>query len=189
MINYSNISESIQFYQEKYQYYPINVSWTAGADFINITLPENRKGIKSDLGILVGSAEQSILELVRTKSLKGKYQATTPCFRDDLIDNLHQKYFLKTELFNNISVTRNSLDEMITAAKTFFEQYLTIRVTQLVENTYDIVEYFSGIELGSYGIRSHPLVGSWIYGTGCAEPRLSYVIENQGKICLEQLKK
>jgi len=37
--------------------------------------------------------------------------------------------------------------------------------------------YFMNIELGSYGIRKHPKVGTWVYGTGCAEPRLSYAIE------------
>ena len=34
---------------------------------------------------------------------------------------------------------------------------------------------YHGIELGSYGIR-HCQFLNWIYGTGCAEPRLSKVM-------------
>lgn len=179
MINYQNIANSIQFYQTNFRYQPIEVSWTASAECMDITLPEDRNAINSDLGLLVGSAEQSLLELVRRDNLLGKYQATTPCFRNDPIDDLHQKYFLKTELFNNINVTEEELQQMIGAAKTFFNQYLSIKIVQLGDFTYDIVDSYYDIELGSYGIRSHPLVGSWIYGTGCAEPRLSYAIKKQ----------
>ena len=41
---------------------------------------------------------------------------------------------------------------------------------------YDIVSP-QGIELGSYGIRSHPDIGDWVYATGCAEPRLSIALK------------
>jgi len=37
---------------------------------------------------------------------------------------------------------------------------------------YDIT--YKDIELGSYGIR-HCEFLDWIFGTGCAEPRLSYI--------------
>lgn len=36
---------------------------------------------------------------------------------------------------------------------------------------YDIT--YKGIELGSYGMRKCEFL-EWVYGTGCAEPRLSY---------------
>jgi hypothetical protein len=32
-----------------------------------------------------------------------------------------------------------------------------------------------GYELGSYGIRKYKNLFQWVYGTGCAEPRLSIV--------------
>lgn len=46
-----------------------------------------------------------------------------------------------------------------------------------VSQAYDIVTDLQKIELGSYGIRQHPSVGRWVYGTGLAEPRYSYAIE------------
>ena len=43
----------------------------------------------------------------------------------------------------------------------------------MMKELYDID--YHGIELGSYGIR-HCQFLNWIYGTGCAEPRLSKVM-------------
>ena len=43
----------------------------------------------------------------------------------------------------------------------------------------------AGIEVGSYGIRHHELVGHWAFGTGLAEPRYSQAMgkynEQMGK--------
>jgi len=50
------------------------------------------------------------------------------------------------------------------------ENFLKIKTIEL-NKSYDIE--FNGIELGSYGIRECEYL-SWIYATGCAEPRLSY---------------
>ncbi len=44
---------------------------------------------------------------------------------------------------------------------------------------FDIIEHITSRELGSYGIRTENINGnivSWIYATGCAEPRLSSTI-------------
>ena len=41
---------------------------------------------------------------------------------------------------------------------------------------YDIVSKIGHYELGSYGIRTCDYL-KWIYGTGCAEPRLSRVLK------------
>jgi hypothetical protein len=65
---------------------------------------------------------------------------------------------------------------MIHEACAFFEQYVPVRVVQTGERAFDIVEKSTRFELGSYGIRSAMLsdqVYTWIYGTACAEPRLS----------------
>jgi len=47
----------------------------------------------------------------------------------------------------------------------------------IVENRDDYPDY-NGVELGSYGIRECKFL-KWIYGTGCAEPRLSQVIKDE----------
>jgi hypothetical protein len=149
----------------------------------------------------VASAEQSFLQLqldakAAGASIEGKYVAITPCFRNEpRLDSLHQPYFMKVELIQwaqgDEFRKRADLNAMITIASNFFRRYLG---TSIVENldpdpigraAYDIVSFQKQIELGSYGIRKHESVGEWIYGTGAAEPRLSYAIE-QEKAALEE---
>ncbi len=117
----------------------------------------------------------STLKPIKENKLpNGKYCGLTPCFRDEkILDNLHQQYFMKVELINTINVNKNSLTEMINFAKNFFNNYLKTEVIQIDENSFDI--FGNGIELGSYGIRKYNNT-KYIYGTGCAEPRLSSAI-------------
>ena len=79
-------------------------------------------------------------------------------------------------------VTTGRSLELAYLAKEFFNTYLNdvavvptqpIDKTLVAETGYDVVS--NEIELGSYGLRQHPLIGSWVYATGCAEPRLSIV--------------
>ena len=79
---------------------------------------------------------------------------------------------MKVELIN---FGDNRLDDMMEMCLSFYSKYLPVKKVQ-TEIGFDIMSY-DGIELGSYGVRSnpHPLIGSWNYGTGCAEPRLSKV--------------
>ena len=44
------------------------------------------------------------------------------------------------------------------------------------ENSYDIV--INNIEVGSYGIRENSFL-KYIYGTACAEPRLSIALKSE----------
>ena len=135
----------------------------------------------------VASAEQSFLQLkLDNPSFDGKCVAITPCFRNEpVLDDLHQPYFMKVELINWDNTEREDMDKMIADARLLFEQELWVDV---VPNTdpdpigivaYDIVTTHTGIELGSYGIREAPKVGRWLYGTGLAEPRYSYAIEEE----------
>lgn len=175
------------FYRSR-RYQKIDVPWAIDTDTMDITRPAGRQMVDLFGGKLVASAEQSYLQLIKEhKIAPGKYVATTPCFRDDQEDELHQHYFLKTELihvdFEN-KLDQNDLELMIDDAFQFFSLFLPVK-KQPTEIGYDIVDEKLGVELGSYGIRSHTFSADheaqWVYGTGIALPRLTYVIEKTRK--------
>ena len=170
-INYKRLLESIDYYQtDGYNY--INLDWTVDSLVSKITKPEYKKDFYLDENVLVASAEQSFLQMMFDDKLpKGKYVGLTPCFRDETIDELHRNYFMKVELINTEHVTEYDLQMMLNVALVFHQKYIDCKIIQLEDNTYDIVS-LNGIELGSYGIRKYKDL-EWIYGTGCAEPRLS----------------
>jgi hypothetical protein len=188
MINYGFLHASTLFYEER-KFMRIEAPWTVTEEIANITKPKHLGEtfyLRDKKKMLVGSAEQSFLYLACKGFLSpGSYQAITPCFREDLHGPLHSKYFMKNELIDTKTVTLSRLTEVVEMAAEFFQSMVPsahrIEVkettTQGDEPSFDI-EYNSPlktIELGSYGIR-HTSFLSWIYGTGCAEPRLSNAI-------------
>lgn len=171
--------------QQKYSYLGyqnIEVPWIVDNEAIAATLPDGATQFVLHTGkSLVGSAEQSFVDLIIKGALApGMYQATTPCFRDDPVDEFHQKYFMKVELIRYAQSTddlKKELNYVISDANYFFQNHVSYSFQDTAEGV-DIVDSFFGIELGSYGIRSYKN-HSWIYGTGLAEPRLSQVIQKQ----------
>jgi hypothetical protein len=153
----------------------------------------------SERSYLVGSAEQSFIQMMLDGDLKpGCYMAVTPCWRDDELDELHQRYFMKVELIDYMPYDSFLASPyMACMAEHFFNKIMGIEAkyawiqdgqrteefpNDLIGEQCDIVH--DGIELGSYGIRGFEFDGRkhiWVYGTGCAEPRLSYVLEKAGK--------
>jgi hypothetical protein len=179
IINYKILSDALDYYQSKGFIYE-DVDWVVSEEISNITKPEILKNFPLFDGVLVASAEQSFLQKIYDKQLKaGSFVALTPCFRDEVSDYLHQKYFMKVELIETLDTTPQRMFEIIELCQNFFKQYVDTKIEQTGELMYDIVDSKNGIELGSYGIRSNPLVGTWIYATGVAEPRLSRVIKLQ----------
>jgi len=183
LINWRLISDAIDWYKLKgYKY--VEVPWAVKESTCSFTAPSEAQLFpisKSNDKYLVGSAEQSFVQLMRDGDIKpGKYVAATPCFRDEReYNNLTKPYFFKVEL---IDIGTEDFIVMMYEAKEFMDRNLGGE-TQLVEvetneeygnyTAYDL--YYKGIELGSYGYRLHldeDLV--WSYGTGLAEPRFSY---------------
>lgn len=186
MINYARLASAEAFYWVK-GYDIKEVPWTVSKKAVKATIPKGSHGfyLASNLhnvsyGDLIGSAEQGFIQLMIDGSLeKGKYQATSPCFRNENTDKWHQQYFMKVELFNNIDPSYSNLQIMVETALEFFKQYVpTAFVDCLGDHMYDIMAPIEceNIELGSYGIRDVEGIGSHIYGTGLAEPRLSLVM-------------
>lgn len=177
MINYNNIADSIDFYTSC-GYQRIEAPWTVSEYVDDITRLKDRPHLqlKHNGKCLVASGEQSFLYLYLKEYLPlGKYQTVTPCFRFEPYNLYHEKTFIKNELIITDNVNAENLDKIISDAFNFFKSKLDKQeLLKIVKADigYDI-EY-NGIELGSYGIRKNEYL-TWIYGTGCAEPRLSKI--------------
>lgn len=165
----------------------VELPWIVDKVYTDITAPPNAVTIELDGGCLVASAEQSFLAAIAKKELpKGKYSCITPCFRfGDVVDKWHRKYFMKLELIDTTSDSfldqMVNVKSMIDVARNFFRYSLNIDTydreisTQPIQIDLDARVNDLNVELGSYGIREHPLIGKWIYGTGIAVPRTSLV--------------
>jgi hypothetical protein len=88
-------------------------------------------------------------------------------------DFSHTKYFIKNELIKTDFVNTVELDKIVGHALAFFSQYISELKVVETDIGYDI--NYKEHELGSYGIRENEFL-KYIYGTGCAEPRLSKLI-------------
>ena len=181
MINYKILDDSLTFYESK-GFQRVEAPWTVSEYVDNITKPSDRLSfqLKHNNKCLVASGEQSFLYLYLKEFLpKGQYQAITPCFRFESFDFLHTKYFMKNELIKTDIVNKSELDKVIVIACDFFKKFFNKNDLDTIktDNGYDIT--VKGIELGSYGIRECEFL-NWIYGTGCAEPRLSKLINLYG---------
>lgn len=187
MINYNILNQSILHYEQK-GFVRIEVPWWVGKEISDLTKPKdvNDYFLEVNQKVLVASGEQSFLYLANKGQLpKGKFQTTTPCFRNETIDLLHNKHFIKNELINTKNINKKELDLMLKIAYSFFnkyisKKYLSIEETEshLSETNFDIIANVGDnkYELGSYGIRKCEIL-HWIYGTGCAEPRLSKILD------------
>lgn len=178
-INWSRIAQVISIYQSMgYQY--LEVPWIISDEATNITLPAGRQIVRSNDGALVGSAEQSFIQLMLDGKLEpGQYVAATPCFRDDQVDELHQQYFFKVELIDYatsefVNIQQN-LNKMMTDAHILMRS-IGAKEASLVRTADGFDIELNGIELGSYGYRKFK-DNFWIYGTGLAEPRFTQALE------------
>jgi len=174
LIDYGILAQALSFYQARgYQYR--EVPWVVSPEATNVTLPADRVATSVSYGDLVGSAEQSFIELMIRGEKLSKHCAITPCFRDEAqYDELHHAYFMKCELYD-ADATNANLQAMIDDAMAFYGDFLPVKVIETGPDAYDIVSVNGGHELGSYGFRQYK-GQRFIYGTGCALPRLTTVI-------------
>lgn len=177
MIDYNLIANSIVHYTNC-GYKRIESPWMVSEYIDNITKPVDRPHyqLKHNNKCLVASGEQSFLYLYLKEYIpKGKFQTVTPCFRSDEYDMFHEKTFIKNELIITDEVNTKSLYLMIDIAKMFFKDNVpNPKKINVVKTDIGFDIEYDGIELGSYGIRECDFL-KWIYGTGCAEPRLSKI--------------
>lgn len=195
-MNYGRIADAVEFYKERGYVYVEDAPWSVGRDAYYATRPdgstnihvfEGRPGTVSfpsqgtDNQYLVASGEQSFLQMMVDGQELKRAICVTPCWRVERYNDWHRPFFMKAELINAHDVDEGHLVHMIGDAKEFFERYVeAVRIVQVTDLSYDIVEKDSRRELGPYGIRMVTIdskIHRWIYGTACAEPRLSTVME------------
>jgi len=181
VIDWWLIGEAVSHYKrEGFKY--IEVPWFVSDAAVRVTMPPGRMGHRTQDGPLVGSAEQSFIQLMMNGTLPpGKYVAATPCFRDDEVDELHQRYFMKVELIQvcgsqDLKV-ENQLHEMVKQALGFFQSWYEGDY-RIVKTDQELDIELNGIEIGSYGYREHEQF-RWFFGTGLAEPRFTIVTERE----------
>lgn len=187
-MNYSNLSAAVNYFTARgYVYFP-DAPWYVSQDAYYATKPDGAVDMRiavpaGPLGYLVASGEQSFIQMMIDGQPLKMAICVTPCFRMETVSTWKQRTFMKAELINAHDVDLSHLVYLVGQAQGFFEQFFSVRVLQTGSNssgepTFDIVEKGSRVELGSYGIRRIEVAGKrieWIYGTACAEPRLSTV--------------
>ena len=195
-INMKNFIKIVNEYSAQ-RYNMTTVPMLIDKKIVETTLPKDKQACMfNDQYAYVGSAEQSFLHLKAGKLATGKHMAMTSCYRDDAEDESHIRVFLKLELIHvlspdvissNSEVNRNLMSMIKKCSATFRDvchseeifDNISVEFVGNNESQHDIL--LNGIEIGRYGIRDY-LGKKYIYGTGVAEPRLSYALSKGVKI-------
>lgn len=175
-IKWKLVDAALDYYTRAgYQY--LEVPWLISKEATNQTLPIDKEIMeaispKKSFGCLVGSAEQSFIQLMLDKKISsGKYCAATPCFRDDDPDELHLTTFFKVELIDINPIGNNDTFAKAWDFMSLLKGNSDLKFAETSEGT-DLM--INEIEVGSYGFRqmTDPKI-SWYYGTGLALPRFT----------------
>lgn len=175
--------EALQYYS-KLGYQMIDVPLVVDLDVSAHTkpdgVPELYHGKVGDSDrCYVASGEQSFIQLHKEGKLSdGKYMAVTPCYRHErYVSDTHYLMFMKLELIV-VGVPRECMDNYICKVSNDASKFLeSINIKGQVEyvectRSVDILSK-DGVELGSYGYREMLDGTGYVYGTGCAFPRVS----------------
>lgn len=179
-VNTLYILEALNFYQNEFRM--LSVPMCVDLKAIHSSIPEFKI---NDLEILprkngsyyVGSAEQSFIYLHSHGLLpESKSMALTPCQRDEVEDDIHLGIFLKLELIN---LGYHNVEDMLDISCKFFSKYSNnIEIIDSGNKPHEKDILINGIEVGSYGIGYMQDGTLYTYGTGIAEPRLSFALNN-----------
>lgn len=186
-MNYGYLHSAVEFYRNRGYVFVEDAPWLVEKAAYYSTRPLHTFDISltedNPLGLsrfLVASGEQSFIQMMLDGRPLKRAVCVTPCYRAERYNDWHKPYFMKAELINAQDVDEGHLLHMIHDACSFFESHeIIIRVVK-TDIGFDIIEKGTRVELGSYGIRKVSVLGkdlSWIYGTGCAEPRMSTTIQ------------
>lgn len=201
-IDWCSLAEATKVYRDR-GYHDIETPWLVSEDAYYATTPPNKAcfelfsapmmgccgATQASYGFLVASAEQGFIQLILDEKLTpvSLYQSTSACFRDDEVDDLHQRHFMKIELCRYLgrktpsdqNIQEHLMVMMLDAEHGMLEVYQDEQIELLLESTgplsWDIK--LNGIEVGSYGYRTYA-GHHWIFGTGLALPRFSIALEN-----------
>lgn len=183
LISTSILMEALKFYEKK-GYMPIDVPLVVDMNVSEHTkpngVPELYHGkVDGEHKCYVASAEQSFIQLHKEGKLpNGRYMAVTPCYRHErFTSDTHYLIFMKLELIV-VGVDFKDSDEAVEDLSEDCREFF-LSVGKVINKCYD--EYNGGLdlcdsrgtELGSYGYRTMLDGTGYVYGTGCAFPRIS----------------
>lgn len=174
------LMNALKFYSGK-GYAPIDVPLLVDLDVSAHTKPKGVPELYHDKGkVYVASAEQSFIQLYKEGKLSdGMYMAVTPCYRHErTVSDTHYLMFMKLELIVVGVAFQHSdkvVSEVVSHAKEFFtSQKIDINMWGNPSDQVDLYSREGEVEYGSYGYRLMPDgVTGYVYGTGCAFPRVS----------------
>lgn len=184
-ISTSVLMEALRFYSSK-GYAPIDVPLVVDMDVSEHTKPEGvpelyHGKVEGEHKCYVASAEQSFIQLHKQGKLpNGKYMAVTPCYRHErFTSDTHYLMFMKLELIV-VGVDFKDSDDVIISVVKHAKEFMNI-IGKDVEmwgnpsdkNGVDLVSPHGNVEYGSYGFRKMLSGMGYVYGTGCAFPRVS----------------
>lgn len=175
MIDWAMMGRASDFYTNR-GYEQTEVPWWVDRKVSQMTCPSDDLLYSLPDGDLIGSGEQGFLSMVGSSPLLGKRFTVTPCFRrEPQLDRYHQTHFMKLELFSMDVDHGTHMYEMIDDALELFHQLGLTTTVIMTNDGFDIMS--QGVELGSYGVRSHSGI-NWAYGTGLALPRTTGVMSD-----------
>lgn len=167
------ISCAMSFYQNC-GFDHTSVPMLVDPDVSALTKPEGIPEVFHPSGkVYVASAEQSFIQMWKDDEIyPDRFMALTPCVRMGEQDESHLSTFLKLEL---IAIGYEAVELTLRPALMFFAQVSGNRAKMIETNDGWDIE-IAGIEVGSYGVRKMLNGTPYVYGTGIAEPRLSYAL-------------
>jgi seryl-tRNA synthetase len=126
-IDYGILAKAQQLYAEL-GYQVIEVPWRVSVGILEVTKPAHVKTdyvIEGTKKALIASGEQGFMYLMNKGILPpGKYQTTTPCFRNESYDITHSKQFMKLELIevlpNGVKDHKLRVEQVVQHAKSVF---------------------------------------------------------------------
>ena len=181
LIDYNLIGKAQTFYKAL-GYQNVDTPWLVSPEAIKATLPSNAQIIRTTFGCLVGSGEQGFIQLMLESKLRpGKYQTSTPCFRDEKeYNDFTRLSFFKTELIWYMPTVELNVayNEVLNNALSCMFEISNAEALDVIQTPDGFDICCNNIELGSYGVRQ---MGphTWVYGTGLAEPRFSLVVQRR----------
>jgi len=177
------LMEALRFYSSK-GYAPIDVPLVVDMDVSEHTKPEGvpelyHGKVDGEHKCYVASGEQSLIQLHKEGKLPyGMYMTVTPCYRHErFTSDTHYLMFMKRELIVvgvPFLYSDNVVEDIVDHAREFFlSQGKDVnRWSNDNNGGIDLCD-IKGVELGSYGYRTMLDGTGYVYGTGCAFPRVS----------------
>lgn len=187
IIDWGRLERAVEWYKREVGARYVDVPWWVSREILNITTPSGASSyqVVNNGKYLVASGEQSFLYLLSKGQLTPEtlYTTVTPCFREEAYSTTHRKHFMKCELFAyGLKDSMGTLaHRVMNSAQRFFEHESiacapvgTDHHESVRGSCWDLLSTPGDIELGSYGLRENSKLGcTWLYATGCAEPRMS----------------